>query len=351
MTKTTSAKRTCLRHGRSVKNGHRIPHDIFIAALILGAAAPGVLQAAPVFGRLSEGVIAYIGSPEADKSCGVCLTSADSFLESKKLAALRKKTKGMAYLPAGEYKIGSPDSLGDPDEHPRHQTYLDAFYIEKYEVTTADYMAFAKYTGDNYPEWAKPEGNFNIDTGRDAYYKHLSAIIKTCKTCPVIGVTAKNAEAYCQSKNRRLPTEAEWEAAARGGSDSAFSFGDNPAMAGDYAWDESNSGETPHPVGRKKPNKYGLYDMHGNVWEWVSDFYDRDYYSKSPKRNPKGPAEGKEHAIRGGSWAFDEDALRSGNRANTNKANDDIGFRCAVSESSLSDDAAATSSAVDIIRN
>ena len=369
MTGPSATKKPCPHCGKFARDKHRIPLHVVSSALILGAAfffwasdrnrpadaggsasATDALQSAPASGRLSGDVIGYIGSTEADKTCGMCLASADSFLEGKKLAVIREKTKDMILLPAGEYQTGSPDSLGDPDEHPRRQIFLDAFYLEKYEVTTADYLKFAKDTGDNYPEWAKPNGKFNIDTGSEPYYKHLSTILKTCGTCPVVGVTPKNADAYCQSKNRRLPTEAEWEAAARGGADSAFSFGDNPAMAGDYAWYETNSGERPQPVGGKRPNQYGLYDLHGNVWEWTSDLYAPDYYNKSPKHDPKGPTTGKDHVIRGGSWAFDADSLRSANRANTYKANDDIGFRCAVSKSALSADAASPE-AVDIVRD
>jgi len=314
-------------------------------ALLAGAAlyyfAPGRGQPAPgaavarYNGPLADGVMSYVKSPEADKACGVCLASADVFLKEKRVAALREKTKDMVYLPAGEYQTGSPEGLGDPDEQPRHKVRLDAFYIEKYEVTTADYMKLVTATGANYPEWAKPGGKFNIDTGSEPYYKRLFGVFRGCPTCPVIGVSVKDAQAYCAAGNRRLPTEAEWEAAARGGSDAAYSFGESPAQAADYAWYDANSGGKPHPVGGRKPNKFGLYDMHGNVWEWVSDLYERDYYYKSPNRDPGGPAGGAENVVRGGSWAFDADSLRSGNRASTYKANDDIGFRCAVSERAL----------------
>jgi formylglycine-generating enzyme required for sulfatase activity len=280
--------------------------------------------------------MSYIGLPEADKSCGVCLAAANNFLEDKNLAALREKTKDMAYLRGGEYQTGSPGGLGDPDEHPRHKVYLDAFYMDKHETTIGDYMRFVKETGGDYPEWAKPEGKFNIDSGKEDYYKRLSSLLKTCETCPIVGITAKNAQAYCASKNKRLPTEAEWEASARAGSESAFSFGDNLSLAGDYAWHEGNSGAKPHPVGEKKPNSFGLYDMHGNVWEWTSDYYEREYYQKSPTRNPKGPEKLAERVIRGGSWAFEADSSRSANRASIDKPNDDIGFRCSVSESALS---------------
>ncbi|MDD2805366.1 MAG: SUMF1/EgtB/PvdO family nonheme iron enzyme [Elusimicrobiales bacterium] len=285
-------------------------------------------------GMLSAETEAYIGSPVADKACGACLAAAGKFIEDEKLAALRERTKDMSYLPAGSYQVGSPEGSGEPDEHPKRQIRLDAFYMEKHEVTIADYMKFAAVAGENYPEWAKPAGKFNIDTGNEPYYGRLSALLKNCSNCPVIGVTQKDAEAYCASKKRRLPTEAEWEAAARGGAASAFSFGEDMGQAGDYAWIETNSGGEPHPVGMKKPNKYGLYDMHGNVWEMVADYYDAQAYSNGGGGDPQGPA-GRENVIRGGSWAFEAAAMRSANRASTYKANDDIGFRCAVSAISV----------------
>lgn len=301
--------------------------------LLLLLAAPLGAQPAP-FGD-SE-LLNYLRSPASDPACGVCLNSAVKFFSDRAKAELEKKTAGMALVPAGAYRLGSPDGVGDPDEAPGADVVLDAFYIDRTEVTLGDYMAFVKATGGNHPEWLKPGGKFNYETGADPYYRRLAGVIKTCGRCPVFGVTWENAKAYCASRARRLPTEAEWEAAARAGSAGKYSFGDSPAAAGDYAWYEVNSGETPHPVGQKKPNKLGIYDMHGNVWEWTADIYYAGAYASRPRRNP--PAQqtgGREAVIRGGSWAFDADSMRSGNRASTRKPNDDIGFRCAVSESEL----------------
>jgi formylglycine-generating enzyme required for sulfatase activity len=281
--------------------------------------------------------VAYLLSPAGADACGSCLTAADKFLLGKQGAAAAARTRGMVLVQAGEYQIGSPAGIGDPDEQPRHAAALDAFYLDARETTVADYMKFAEATQANYPEWAKPAGK----AGATARYTDAAAVIASCPSCPVMGVTHKDAAAYCAWAGKRLPTEAEWEAAARGGSETAYSFGDSPAAIGEYAWYEANSGGMPRPTGTRKANPLGLFDMHGNVWEWTADLYDRAYYEASPKRAPAGPEKGRDHVLRGGSWAFEPEALRSGNRASSGKANDDIGFRCAAGKAEIDRLAAA----------
>jgi formylglycine-generating enzyme required for sulfatase activity len=310
-----------------------LPGLLLRAALVLACAAPAAAQGRARAAADSE-LLNYIMGEGADPSCGVCLGAARRHMEDLARERLLKKTAGMAFIPGGPRRLGSPDGLGDPDERPAAEIKLSPFYIDKTETTLADYTAFARATGGNYPEWLKPEGKFNLVTGTEKYYRRLDLLIKTCPSCPVFGVSWDDAQAYCKWKKKRLPTEAEWEAAARAGSDEAYSFGASTA-AETYAWLETNSGETPHPVGTRKPNKYGLSDMHGNVWEWVADYYNKDYYATRPTRDPQGPETGQEHVIRGGSWAFDAELARSGNRASTKRPNDDIGFRCAASEAEL----------------
>ncbi|MDD5209490.1 MAG: SUMF1/EgtB/PvdO family nonheme iron enzyme [Elusimicrobiales bacterium] len=288
--------------------------------------------------RASRGdseLISYIRSGTADPACGVCLGSATKYFKERHAGELAKKTAGMALVPAGEYRIGAEKGKGEPDELPMHAVSLDAFYMDKTEVTLADYLTFAKTTGGNYPEWAKPSGKFNLETGKEKYYRRLEGLIKDCPSCPVFGIFWSDAAAYCAYKKRRLPTEAEWEAAATGGTSVKYNFRDSTADAGNFAWFAANSGELPHKTACKSPNAFGMYDMNGNVWEWVSDFYGRNYYQASPRRNPKGPETGKEHVIRGGSWASDADEMASTNRASYGKANDDIGFRCAASQKDI----------------
>jgi len=295
------------------------------------AAAPDTTAKPAAIGALSEERVAYMLSPAGAAACGSCLTAADKFLLGKVGAAAAARTRGMVLVMAGEYQIGSPPGAGDPDEQPRHAVALDAYYLDAREVTVSDYMKFAEAVQGNYPEWAKPAAK----GGTSAVRADAAAVIASCPSCPVMGVSPKDADAYCSWAGKRLPTEAEWEAAARGGTETAFSFGDSPDGIGEYAWYEVNSGGMPRPVGTKKPNPLGLYDMHGNVWEWTADFYDKSYYAASPKRSPAGPEKGRDHVLRGGSWAFEPESLRSGNRASSAKANDDIGFRCAAGKAEI----------------
>jgi len=236
----------------------------------------------------------------------------------------------MVLIPAGEFEMGSNN--GDPDERPVHTVYLDAFYIDIYEVTNAQYKKFVDATGYPKPVYWRSD-NFNEPDQ------------------PVVGVTWEDANAYAKWAGKRLPTEAEWEKAARGGLvGKNYSWGDSPIPpkgAGNFAdmtaklvfkrWDVISGYDDgyshPAPVGSFSPNGYGIYDMMGNVWEWCYDWYDANYYSRSPKNNPKGPESGRDHVIRGGSWFADKDCLRVSNRFNYDpsyviQSAFNIGFRC-----------------------
>jgi sulfatase modifying factor 1 len=136
------------------------------------------------------------------------------------------------------------------------------------------------------------------------------------------------------SINRRLPTEAEWEYACRAGTETTWSFGNDEKVLGDYAWYDKNAAEIvseqyAHQVGLKKPNGFGLYDMHGNVYEWCHDYFGEDYYKQSPAKDPTGPTSGSFRVLRGGSWRdnsrFSRSALR--NRYDADLRNRSAGFR------------------------
>jgi sulfatase modifying factor 1 len=140
-------------------------------------------------------------------------------------------------------------------------------------------------------------------------------------------VSWDDAKQYCAVIGGRLPTEAEWEYGARGGSIYAR-YGN----LHDIAWYAENSGNSTHPVGQKKPNGFGLYDMIGNVWEWTADWYGKDYYQSRVSRDPQGPSSGEFRVIRGGSWGFDSPYVRASIRGRYQPAQwfDFIGLRCAV---------------------
>ena len=279
-------------------------------------------------------ILSYISSKNAAPSCKTCLTSVKKLIEKDKSKILGEATANMILIPAKEYLIGSQRDLGESDEYPLHKVQLDAFYLDKYEVNAAAYLKFVEASGAGYPEWIKPNGIFNIDTGNDNYYKRLSHILKSPQY-PIIGITWKNANDYCQWANKRLPTEAEWEAAAKANTQTIYSFGDKNEPAEDYAWFKFNSNNMPGMIGQKKSNAFGLYDMHGNVWEWVNDFYDKKAYESPITVNPQGPDYGRDHIIRGGSWDSDINSCRSSNRARYSKTSNDIGFRCALSETKI----------------
>jgi formylglycine-generating enzyme required for sulfatase activity len=182
----------------------------------------------------------------------------------------------MVYLPGGTYVLGA--EKGFPDEQPQHEVKLDAFYIDIHEVTVGQYQRYLKETGLKPPSFWLP-GVGSLDE-------------------PVVGLCWEEAAAYAAWAGKRLPTEAEWEYAARGGTIGLkFPWGNEPDL--DYANLDSFG---ILPVASLKPNGYGLYDMIGNVWEWCSDWYDSGFYSTSSKDNPKGPEEGKHKVLRGWAW-------------------------------------------------
>ncbi len=226
-------------------------------------------------------------------------------------------------VPAGEFLMGSTDAdaYASNDEKPKHIVYLDAYRIGKYEVTNAQYTQCVK-ARVCFPPYASRYLN-------EIYNHH-----------PVVYVNWEDANAYCSWIGGRLPTEAEWEKAARGGlEDQKYSWGDSEPTCEIQANNGANykgSGcqEDTIPVGSFAPNGYGLYDMAGNVWEWVSDWYDENYYKDSTNKNPKGPEIGDGHSVRGGSWLSDFKYLLIANRelvSPLGKVVYIVGFRCAIS--------------------
>jgi formylglycine-generating enzyme required for sulfatase activity len=203
---------------------------------------------------------------------------------------------------------------GGKDEEPVHEVQIDTFRMGKYPVTFEEYDAFCEADGRK-----KPTDN-GWGRGRR----------------PVINISWKDAVAYCKWLSEktghvyRLPTEAEWEYAARGGMlNSSQMYAGTDTDLRSYAWYRSNSDDKTHPVGEKKPNALGLYDLTGNVAEWCNDRYQHDYYKNSPKLNPQGPVKGENRVLRGGAHSDEEISLRVSARwfAEPGERWDAYGFR------------------------
>jgi len=234
----------------------------------------------------------------------------DVKIKNKKV--LIKMVPEIVYVKGGTFYMGSND--GESDEKPIHKVIMSDFYIGKYEVTFEEYEKFCESTRRE-----KPDDN---GWGRGKR--------------PVINVCWYDAVEYCKwlseetGKKYRLPTEAEWEYASKGGLKSAVYKYSGSNNIDEVAWYDGNSGDKTHPVGTKQPNELGIYDMSGNVWEWCSDWYDEDYYSKSPSTDPKGPSSGEYRVFRGGGWYNSSVNCRSALRGRSlpDYMGDGDGFRC-----------------------
>jgi formylglycine-generating enzyme len=209
----------------------------------------------------------------------------------------------MILLEAGCFQMGSEEFVS---EEPIHNVCVSSFYLDKFEVTQKN---FELVMGSN-PSNPKDNG------------------------FPAVNISWIEAEQYCRKKGGRLPSEAEWEYANRAGTSSPYFWGDD--MDGDFAWFQENSTASIHAVGEKKPNPWGFYDMNGNAWEWVADWYRESYYEISskvdPDHNPQGPPAGQFMLIRGGSYKEDPFFLRSAARFwyEPSIKSEDLGFRCAA---------------------
>lgn len=240
----------------------------------------------------------------------------------------------MALISAGEFEMGSKFHEGDTDECPVHRVHLDAFYMDVYAVTNAQYAKFLNQYGKNIDD----EGNKLLNIrGRRCLIERSGDIYRPrpgYENHPVVEVTWHGAAAYARFHGKRLPTEAEWEKAARGGlARELYPCGDQishdnanyAGIAGRDEWYRTC------PVNSFAPNSYGLYNMAGNVYNWCADWYAPDYYAESPKENPQGPGSGSFRVIRGGSWNFDDPYyLRAACRSSRLPSDSFgyVGFRC-----------------------
>ncbi len=242
----------------------------------------------------------------------------------------------MVPIPGGQFVMGSPASEAgrNADEGPQHNVAIQPFWMGKYEITWPEYELFM------FPEEEKKirvRHNYNgaLDKTADAVTRPTTPYVEMSfgmgkDGYPAISMTQHAANTYCKWLSAktghyyRLPTEAEWEYACRAGTKTAYSFGDDPADLGDYAWYAKNSGSKYQKVGRKKPNPWGLYDMHGNVAEWTLDQYDPDYYSKFTSALVDAPwnkaTKPYPHSVRGGGWDDAAPLLRSAVRKASDKS-------------------------------
>jgi len=237
------------------------------------------------------------------------------FLSGKMLCAqdTNRIPEGMVLIPAGTYFMGSNDTQSTA--WPKHLVKLDAFHMDSHEVSNRDYYEYCMATGSSLPEF----------WGMDTYKSGLDF-----PDHPVVGVSQFQANQYAEWAGKRLPTEAEWEYAARGGLDEiSYNFGAEADHR--YArYNDPHAEKGPVRCGSYKPNSYGLFDMHGNVWEWTSDWFSETYYQESPESNPTGPGRGSFKVFRGGGWHSGPGCIRVHHRNALPSHWVDIagGFRC-----------------------
>ncbi len=251
--------------------------------------------------------------------------SPDAFSINSKL--MEKNPVEMVTIPAGSLIRGSAPGEGRLDEQPRRKIYLNSFAIDKYEVSNARYTEFLKETLHKPPFNVYGDGPFLDEKG--------------IGNLPVVQVTWHDAVDYCFWAGKRLPTEAEWEKAARGSDKRLYPWGDQTPSSDKAIFDKEWSGKnTMREVDSMPEGKshFGIHHLAGNVREWTQDWYDMDYYAQAPDKNPKGPDTGILKVIRGGSWrSFDTDLqVTSRGKGGFALKTHGIGFRCAQDRPSTS---------------
>ncbi len=228
----------------------------------------------------------------------------------------------LVFIPAGSFTMGSREA------RPVHPVDVkEPFYIAKTEITNALYRSFLDATSY--------DGKGDTDPAYDLYLRHFrgESLMSKDDDYPIVWISWNNAAAYCKWAGLKLPTEAQWEYACRAGTSTDYYFGEDEKDAGDYGWSHTNSEALTHPVALKKPNAWGLYDMHGNVWEWVEDDFVGGYEGAPVDGSAR--IEGTmTKALRGGSWSNNTWFYVFGSSGRFNSApgnaSNDVGFRVSL---------------------
>ena len=307
-------------------------------------------------------LIAALMATFAACSRDASLSDKPARMEAKVPTEKAEAPEGMAMIPGGTFLMGGESGL--PREAPLHEVFVSPFYLDTHEVTNDAFAAFVAATGfvSEAERWGWSLGfdptaettervrgaEWWVKVDRADWRHPLGpeSSIEGLGDYPVVQVSWNDAVAYCDWAGKRLPTEAEWEFAARGGlSDTIYPWGNELELDGRLmanTWNGifpmSDSGADGYaslsPVGIYPPNGYGLYDVGGNVWEWCEDWFQGNYYRRSPRENPRGPAQGIEKVLRGGSWLCAPNYCHGYRVSHRNHSGIDtglnhVGFRCA----------------------
>ncbi len=263
-------------------------------------------------------------------------------IDSLKRSGIRIELRGrpfieMVKVKGGHFQMGCTEEQNKcrGDEKPVHRVILDDYTISRYEITNAQYAVFLNEAGVDRDGREGRTALIHIDNKfcqiryQDGRFRANPAKARH----PVVEVTWNGAQAFCQWAGGSLPTEAEWEYAARGGAKARATRYSGSNHPDSVAWYDDNAGGHTHQVGEKKPNELGIYDMSGNVWEWCFDWYSP--YTGQTRKNPKGPRRGENVVVRGGSWLYYDSFCRVSNRASSapSYAFNNYGFRLVRTQS------------------
>lgn len=267
--------------------------------------------------------------PVASASPATSASSGSAYSSNKFESEMTLNGVEMIFVEGGTFEMGAADF--EKDENPVHSVKLGNYYLSKCEVTNAQYCEFLNDIGAD--EDASYKGQQYLDIrSKNADIKYVNGSFKPAKgkeDFPVTYVSWYGADSYCSWLGGRLPYEAEWEFAARGGNLSlGYKYAGNKSVSR-VGWYDLIASQSAREVGRKQANELGFHDMSGNVWEWCNDWYDKDYYEKSPILNPPGPEDGSEKVIRGGSFFSMAEICRVSNRGTLSAKSMDMemGFR------------------------